>query len=243
MLFINCRRRGTGILSGKQQDSMNRRFRKRGIEMDVRKLRNEALGKRVVQALESRNMEAYYAGTKEEALRKALELIPQGSMVSMGGSASVKEIGLKDALCSGDYTFYDRDQASTPEEKTEIAYKAFTCDWFLGSVNAMSEDGVFVNVDGNANRVAAYAFGPKNVLLIVGMNKVVKTQEDAVNRARNEASPINAQRFGIDTPCVKNGSCFNCKSPDCICCQIMVTRFSRIPRRFKIILVDDSLGF
>ena len=107
----------------------------------------------------------------------------------------------------------------------------------------MSEDGVFVNIDGNANRVAAYAFGPKNVLLIVGMNKVVKTEEDAMHRARNEAAPINTQRFGIDTPCVKNGSCFDCKSPDCICCQIMVTRFSRIPKRFKIILVDENLGF
>ena len=175
--------------------------------MDVRKMRNEALGKRVVKALESRNMEAYYVETKEEAVKKALELIPEGSTVNMGGSASVREVGLIDAVCSGNYTFYDRDQAQTPEEKNEIALKAFTCDWFLGSVNAMSEDGVFVNIDGNANRVAAYAFGPKNVLLIVGMNKVVKTEEDAMHRARNEAAPINTQRFGINTPCVKKGSC------------------------------------
>ena len=170
--------------------------------MNVREMRNEALGKRVADALKSRNMDAWYVKTKEEAVRKALELIPQ-----------------------------------------EIALKAFTCDWYLGSVNAMSEDGVFVNIDGNANRVAAYAFGPKNVLLIVGMNKVVKTEEDAMHRARNEAAPINTQRFGLNTPCLKNGSCFDCKSPDCICCQIMVTRFSRIPKRFKIILVDDTLGF
>ena len=190
--------------------------------MDVRKMRNEALGKRVVKALESRNMEAYYVETKEEAVKKALELIPEGSTINMGGSASVREVGLIDAVSSGNYTFYDRDQAETPEEKNEIALKAFTCDWFLGSVNAMSEDGVFVNIDGN---------------------KVVKTEEDAMHRARNEAAPINTQRFGIDTPCVKNGSCFDCKSPDCICCQIMVTRFSRTPKRFKIILVDEDLGF
>ena len=211
--------------------------------MDVRKMRNEALGKRVVKALESRNMEAYYVKTKEDAVKKALELIPEGSTVNMGGSASVREVGLIDAVSAGNYTFYDRDQARTAEEKNEIALKAFTCDWFLGSVNAMSEDGVFVNIDGNANRVAAYAFGPKNVLLIIGMNKVVNTEEDAMHRARNEAAPINTQRFGIDTPCVKNGSCFDCKSPDCICCQIMVTRFSRIPKRFKVILVDEALGF
>ena len=211
--------------------------------MDVRKMRNEALGQRVVKALESRNMEAYYADTKEEALKKALELIPKGSTINMGGSASVREIGLTDAISSDEYVFYDRDQAKTPEERNEIALKAFTCDWYLGSVNAMTEDGVIVNVDGNANRIAAYAFGPKNVLLIVGMNKVVKTEEDAMHRARNEAAPINAQRFGIDTPCVKNGSCFDCKSPECICCQIMITRFSRIPKRIKVILVDENLGF
>lgn len=211
--------------------------------MDVRKMRNEALGRRVVKALEARNMEAYYAATREEAVRRALELIPEGSTINMGGSASVRECGLIDAVCSGNYIFYDRDRAETPEEKTEIALKAFTCDWYLGSVNAMTEDGVIVNVDGNANRIAAYAFGPKNVLLIVGMNKVVKTEEDAMHRARNEAAPINAQRFGIDTPCVKNGSCFDCKSPECICCQIMITRFSRIPKRIKVILVDENLGF
>lgn len=211
--------------------------------MNVREMRNQALGNRVAEALKSRNMDAWYVKTKEEAVQKALELIAEGSTISMGGSASVRESGLIDAICSGNYVFYDRDKAATPEERQEIALKAFTCDWYLGSVNAMSEDGVFVNIDGNANRVAAYAFGPKNVLLIVGMNKVVKTEEDAMHRARNEAAPINTQRFGISTPCVKNGSCFDCKSPDCICCQIMVTRFSRTPKRFKIILVGESLGF
>ena len=211
--------------------------------MDVRQMRNEALGKRVVKALESRNMEAYYVETKEEAVKKALELIEEGSTINMGGSASVRESGLVDAIKEGNYVFYDRDLAKTPEEKHEIAIKAFSCDWFLGSVNAMSEDGVFINIDGMANRIAAYAFGPKNVLLIVGMNKVVKTQEDAMSRARNEAGPINAQRFGLNTPCSQNGSCFDCKSPDCICSQILVTRFSKIKGRFKIILVDENLGF
>lgn len=139
--------------------------------MDVRKMRNEALGKRVVAALESRNMEAYYVETKEEAVQKALELIPKGSSINMGGASSVKECGLYDAVSNGDYQFYDRDKVETPEEKAEIALKAFSSDYFLGSVNAMSEDGVFINIDGNANRVAAYAYGPKHVLLIVGMNK------------------------------------------------------------------------
>jgi hypothetical protein len=185
--------------------------------MDVRKMRNELLGKRLVAALESRNMEAYYVETKEEAVKKALELIPKGSSINMGGATSVKECGLYEALSNGEYQFYDRDKVSTQEEKQEIALKAFTSDYFLGSVNAMSEDGVFINIDGNANRVAAYAYGPKHVLLIVGMNKVVKTEADAMSRARNEAAPINAQRFGIDTPCSKN----NIVSPWNLCNNLL----------------------
>lgn len=211
--------------------------------MKVREMRNDVLGARVVKGLESRNMEAYYVKTKEEAVKKALELMPEGSSISWGGTMSVDEIGLKDAVCSGNYELIDRDKAESPEERRALMLQALDCDFYLGSANAVSEDGVLINVDGNANRVAAYAFGPKAVLLIVGMNKVVKTEADAMSRARNEASPINAQRFGIETPCVKNGTCFDCKSPDCICCQIMITRFSKIPKRIKVILVDESLGF
>ena len=211
--------------------------------MNVREMRNEVLGARVVRALEARNMEAYYVKTKEEALEKALELIPEGSSVSWGGTMSAQEIGLTKALHEGNYTVYDREEKETWEEKEEIAHQALNCDFFIGSTNALSEDGVLVNIDGNSNRVAAFAYGPKQVLLIVGMNKVVKTEEDAMSRAKNEAAPINAQRFGIDTPCVQNGTCFDCKKPECICCQILITRYSRVPKRTKVILVDETLGF
>lgn len=211
--------------------------------MNVREMRNEVLANRVVKNLESRNMEAYFVKTKEEALKKALELIPEESSISWGGTASAKEIGLLDAVQEGNYEVYDREEAQTPELKNEIAHKALDCDFFIGSTNALAENGVMVNIDGNANRVAAFAFGPKNVLLIVGMNKVVKSEEDAMSRARNEAAPINAQRFGLDTPCSKNGMCYDCKSPDCICCQILITRYSRVAKRIKVILVDENLGF
>lgn len=211
--------------------------------MDVRAMRNDALGTRLVKALESRNMEAYYVKTKEEALQKALELIPEGSQVSWGGTVSAQEIGLTKALHAGNYDVLDRELVQTVEEKEAIAHQALNCDWFIGSSNAVSEDGILVNIDGNSNRVAAFAYGPKNVLLIVGMNKVVKTAEDALSRARNEAAPINAQRFPLETPCRKNGMCFDCKSPQTICCQILITRFSRVKDRIKVILVDENLGF
>ena len=211
--------------------------------MDVRSMRNAVLGERVVNALKSRNMDAYYVETKEEAVKKALELMPGGSTISWGGTMSITEVGLMDAIRSGDYILYDRDQTATPEEREAMMNKAFFADFFLGSTNALSEDGVLVNIDGVANRVAAYAYGPKHVLLIVGMNKVVKTQEDAIHRARNEAAPINAQRFQKDTPCVSNGTCFDCKKPGCICSQMLITRYSQIPKRIQVILVNESLGF
>ncbi len=211
--------------------------------MGVRETRNEVLGARVVRALESRNMEAYYVKSEEEALQKALDLIPEGSSISWGGCMSAQEIGLLDAVRSGNYEVLDRGKKKTREEEEEVMHQALDCDVFLGSANALSEDGILVNIDGNANRVAAYSYGPKTVLLIVGMNKVVKTEADAMSRAKNEAAPINAQRFGIDTPCVKNGTCSDCKSPQCICCQILITRYSRAPKRMKVILVDAALGF
>ena len=211
--------------------------------MDVRTMRNHVLGMKVVKSLESRNMEAYFVETKEEAVKKALELMPKGSSISWGGTMSVTEVGLMDAIRKGEYLLYDRDQAETSEEREDMMRRAFFADFYLGSTNALSEDGVLVNIDGNANRVAAYAYGPKHVLLIVGMNKVVKTAEDAVQRARQEAAPINAQRFQKETPCVSGGTCFDCKKQGCICSQILITRYSQIPGRIKVILVNESLGF
>lgn len=212
--------------------------------MDVnRAKRNKLLSEKIIKGLESRNMEGYYAETKEEALKKALEIIPEGSSVSWGGSMSVKEIGLKKVMCEGNYKEYNREDAKDPEEKRKIELATYDTDYFLTSANAISEDGVIVNIDGNANRVSAIAYGPRNVLMIVGMNKVVKDVENALSRARNEAAPINAQRFGLDTPCTKTGACFDCKSPDTICCQFLITRFSKKPKRIKVILVNDELGY
>ncbi len=205
--------------------------------------RNRLLGERIIKGLVSRNMEGYYAETKEAALAKALEWIPEGSSISWGGSVSVNEIGLKQAVCEGNYKAYNREAAKTPEEKRKIELIAYDCDYFLTSANAITEDGILVNIDGIGNRVSAIANGPRNVLMIIGMNKVVKDVENAVSRARNEAAPVNAQRFGLDTPCSEYGTCFDCKSKDTICCQFLVTRFSKAAGRIKVILVNDDLGF
>ncbi len=202
--------------------------------------RNELLAQKVMKGLESRNMSAYYAGSREEALARALELIPEKSSVTMGGAMSVHEIGLVDALKKGDYDFIDRDDY---EDKREAMLKAYDADFFLSSVNAMTEDGILINIDGNANRVSAIAQGPRHVLFIVGMNKVCSDVDHAMKRARNVAAPINAQRFGLSTPCAKTGSCMDCKSPDTICCQFLMTRYSMHKGRISVILVNDDLGF
>lgn len=208
-----------------------------------RSKRNKLLGEKVVQALQSRNMDAYYVESKEVALEKALSLIPEGSSISWGGSMSISEIGLKDAVCQGNYQVYNRDKALTSEERDAIELQAYHCDYFLTSSNAVTEDGFLVNIDGHANRISAIAHGPKNVLMIVGMNKIVRDVDAAISRARNEASPINAQRFDLKTPCCKTGACFDCNGPDSICCQMLITRRSMESGRIKVILVNDALGF
>ena len=202
--------------------------------------RNELLAKKTIAGLESRNMSGYYAANRAEALKIALELIPEGSSVTMGGAMSAHEIGLVDALKKGNYSFIDRDQYA---DKRAAMLAAYDADVFLSSVNAMTDDGVLVNIDGNANRVSAIAQGPRKVVFIVGMNKVCGDVDGAMKRARNVAAPINVQRFGLNTPCARTGACANCKSPDTICCQFLVTRYSRHEGRIHVILVNDNLCF
>ena len=202
--------------------------------------RNDLLAKKVMAGFESRNMKAYYAKDKEEALKIALGLIEEGSSVTMGGGMSVHEIGLVEALKKGNYNFIDRD---TYEDKRAAMLLAYDADVFLSSANAMTEDGILVNIDGNSNRVSAIAQGPKKVIFIVGMNKIANDVDSAMKRARNVAAPINAQRFNINTPCKLKGACMDCKSMDTICCQFLITRFSKHAGRIHVVLVNDNLGF
>ena len=202
--------------------------------------RNNKLAEKVLEGLKSRNMTGYYAKDAKEACKMALEIIKEGDRVTMGGAMSVHEIGLVDLLKKGNYNFIDRDNY---EDKREAMLLTYDADVFLSSANAMTDDGIIVNIDGNSNRVSAIAQGPKKVLFIVGMNKICPDVDSAMKRARNVAAPINAQRFNIQTPCAKTGKCMDCKSPDTICCQFLITRYSRHTDRIHVILVNESLGF
>ncbi len=203
----------------------------------------EKRAKVLVKNLHSRHFDAYYCESKEAALEKALELIPRNASIGWGGALSCQQIGLMDALRKGDYNVYDRDAASSPEERTRMSKKCLTADVFLTGANAISLDGQMVNIDGIGNRVAAIACGPDSILVVAGMNKVVDTLQDALTRARTVAAPMNQQRFSNQTPCQITGSCADCKCADSICNQILITRNCRPAGRIKFIIVGEELGF
>ncbi len=209
---------------------------------DMHKMYYEKRGKLLVKNLQSRHFEAYYCATKEDALQKALELIPKGATVGWGGVMSAHQIGLMEALHHGDYRPIDRDRCETPEEKLQAAKDSMFADVFLTGANGLSLDGEMVNIDGTGNRVAAIVYGPREVLVIAGMNKVSDTLEDAITRARTVAAPLNQQRFGLNNPCTVTGTCADCKSETCICNQILITRHCRPVGRIKFILVGEDLG-
>ena len=211
--------------------------------MSVKEQRNERLANTIIKNLERRHISGYYCATREEAVRKVSELIDDGCSVTWGGTMTVRDMGIPEALKRrGTLEVLDRDLVDTPDEKQAMYLRAFSADVYLSSANAISEDGVIVNIDGNGNRVAAITWGPKKVIFVIGLNKVAQTVEAALARARSTASPINAARFDIKTPCQVDGVCHNCNSPESICNYVHFLRNS--PRgRHTVVLVGEELGY
>lgn len=208
-----------------------------------RKMQYDKAGPKVAEALNKRYFEAYYCSDRAAALEKILELIPQDHVVSWGGAATVDELGVKEALRQRGQAVIDRDTAKDVQERQQMLKQALTCDTFLMGSNAISADGQLVNIDGTGNRVAALCFGPTQVVVVAGMNKVAGDLDGAMRRAREVAAPMNAQRFPLKTPCVANGLCGDCKGPDSICAQIVTTRLCKPAGRIKVVLVGEDLGF
>ncbi len=212
--------------------------------MSPQEIRYERLGTKMVKAMERRHFEAYYCATATEAKEKVNELIADGSSVTWGGTMTVRDMGIPEMLKErGTLDVWDRDLVDTPEEKQEMYLRAFQADYYLSSANAISENGVIVNIDGNGNRVAAITWGPKHVIFVIGMNKVAQDQDAALKRARSTASPTNAARFDIQTPCQLDGQCHDCNSPQSICNYIHFLRNSSKPGRIIVILVGENLGY
>ena len=208
-----------------------------------RKMQYDKAGAKVAEALNKRYFEAYYCSDRAAALEKILELIPQDHVVSWGGAATVDELGVKEALRQRGQAVIDRDTAKDAQERQQMLKQALTCDTFLMGSNAISADGQLVNIDGTGKRVAALCFGPDQVIVVAGMNKVAGDLDGAMRRAREVAAPMNAQRFPLKTPCVANGLCGDCKGPDSICAQIVTTRLCKPAGRIKVVLVGEDLGF
>ncbi len=211
--------------------------------MTPKKQYYENAARTIIANLEKRQMVGYYCENSAAAVKKVLELVPEGASLSWGGTMTMEECGVMDALKAGSFTLIDRMTAKTPEEKKELYAKAVCADYFFMSTNAITMEGELINIDGFGNRVACLCSGPDHVIVLAGMNKVVATAEDGLHRARNTAAPMNTVRLNKKTPCASKGKCLDCLSPDCVCSQTVITRRSHVPGRIQVILIGEELGY
>ena len=198
---------------------------------------------RVAGALTANRMEARVVESREELLEILRGMLGKGDSIASGGSMTLEETGVNALLSGGDYDFYFRGRTDEKGEPVDVLRAAFSCDWYFSSSNAITEDGLLYNVDGNANRVAALCFGPRKVVVIAGYNKVVRNLHAAAERVRAIAAPANCIRLEKKTPCAATGRCMDCKSPDHICCDTVIHGFQRDPDRIQVFLLPDDLGY
>jgi len=203
----------------------------------------QVLVQEVLQSLVKNRFEALYVSSREEARKKILAMIPTGASVGYGGSLTLDELGIKDVLKKGNYQFIDRGRSETSaEELFKLRRESLLSDVFLCSTNALTKDGKLVNIDGIGNRLAALTFGPKKVIVVAGLNKVVDDVEEGLKRIRNSVAPLHARRRGWKVPCANTGYCMDCRSADRICGTITITEFQREKGRLTVMLVGESLG-
>lgn len=206
---------------------------------------------KTIENLKKNNMAAYYVESSDEAVKLVGELLTEGETISCGGSVTLAESGVLALMQSGKYNFLDRSRAAGPEEVGEIYRKTFYADTFLTSANALTEEGELVNVDGNCNRISAITFGPKSVIVVVGVNKLVSNVDEGFKRVKEIAAPLNTKRLGCNTPCAKLGRCIKadrpipegCDSPERICVNYLVSGRQRVKDRVKVIICNESLGY
>ena len=205
---------------------------------------NEQKIERTIQALEKNNMKGYLVKNKEELLEKIQELVKEDSLVGCGGSMTLFETGVIDFLRSGKYKFLDRYEANlTPEDIKEIYRKTFSADAYFTSTNAITENGELYNVDGNGNRIAAMLYGPDKVIVVTGVNKIVKDVNEAIRRNESIAAPANAKRLDTKTPCKSTGYCMDCNSNDRICCEYTLIKRQRSKNRIHVIILNEKFGY
>lgn len=212
------------------------------IDKRINKMADEKLTK-LVEKLKQNNFEAEIVPNKETAKKRMLEIIPKWSKVSYGGSVTITSTGIKEELKKGDYKFIDWTNVEG-KEKEKLLLESLYSDYYLASSNAITMDGHLVNIDGRGNRVAAFCYGPKKVIMVIGKNKITEDEVTGIARIKAVAAPLNAKKLGKNTPCAKTGKCANCKSEDRICRTITINQSQyKNSNRIHIILVDEELGF
>ncbi len=199
---------------------------------------------RTIESLSKRNMEGYFVNDEVELIELLKNLISNDSIVGVGDSMTLFETGVIDFLRNEKYIFLDKyEEGITKEEKRKIYEKNFSADTFLCSTNAITESGELYNIDGNGSRVAPMLYGPKQVILVAGINKIVKDIDEAEKRVRNYSAPIDAKRLNKNTPCTTLGYCIDCKSPNRICNDFVIIRGQFVKGRIKVIFVGKQLGY
>nr|WP_122640522.1 lactate utilization protein [Romboutsia sp. Marseille-P6047] len=205
---------------------------------------NQKKIERTIKALEKNNMSGYFAKDEKELFNIIEGLLKEGDLVACGGSMSLFNTKIIDYLKNGKYNFLDRHNSNLkPEDVKEIYRKSFFADAYFASTNAITENGELYNVDGNGNRVAAMLYGPDKVILIVGVNKIVKDVQEAINRNKYVCAPANAKRLGTRTPCQATGVCMDCSSPERICCEYTLIKKQRTAGRMHVIFINENIGY
>lgn len=210
--------------------------------------------KKTIEALKQNNFAAYYVDKKEQVCEVVKSLLSEGESVACGGSVSLQQAGITDLLQSGNYIFLDRSLAKSEQEKNEIMRQGLLCDTYFCSSNAVTVNGELYNVDGNSNRVASILYGPKSVVMVVGVNKIVDNIKQAEIRVKTVAAPQNTRRLNINTYCAQSGECVSCSNKDSelpggcrgegrICCNYVISAKQRVKNRIKVILVGEELGY
>lgn len=194
--------------------------------------------------LKRNNMQGYFVKNREELFQLLNKLILKNSTIGSGDSDTLEQLGVFDFLRNGDYIFYDKhDENLTSTQKREIYIKNFSADNFITGCNAITADGKLVNIDGNGSRVAPMIYGPSQVIVIAGKNKIVKNIDKAIERVRQVAAPLDVKRLKKDTPCAKIGRCIDCKHPQRICNSLVVIARQFDSERIRVIIVDEELGY
>lgn len=211
---------------------------------DIKKWYKELEISKVIEALKNKNYDAFYTDTKDDALKLVMGLIPKKATVGLGGSMTVSETGILKALQEGEYTLYNQYKPGlTPDESAEIRAKGLTTEYYVTGTNALTLDGQLINLDGVGNRVAAITYGPKKVIIVAGINKIVASVEEGINRVKNYAAVLNSKRLNLDTPCVKTGKCEDCDVSARICNYLLITQRQRVKGRITVVIVGEELGF